>query len=149
MSENIHIEIKEIREKYDLSLGQFGSLVGAPAISVKRWEEGIKPQERFFYQTILVIGLMGDSTEIFYDLGRQGIVLNKDHWDGFAGLITGAEKSISTAMELGFEKPKVDAAVVSGIKGLLRLIAAAFTSDNPLGTKASSSFETRIAGFLK
>ena len=149
MINDIHEQIKEIRQRYDISLGQFGSLVGAPAISVKRWEEGIKPQERFFYQTILVIGLIKDSTEVFFDLGRQGIILDKNDWDGFAGLIKGSKDAVLISDKLGFPKPKVNNALVSGIKGLLRLIARSFTSDNSFGLKASSSFETQIAGFLK
>ncbi|PIE74564.1 MAG: hypothetical protein CSA18_04245 [Deltaproteobacteria bacterium] len=149
MDKPINTMIIEIRDKYGLSLAQFGSLVGAPAISVKRWEEGMKPQDRFFYQTMLVIGLITDNTEIFYDLGRHGIILDKNHWDCFANLITISEKAIETSQKLGFAKPKVNDAVVSGIKGLLALIARTFTSKNYPGLKASSSFETKIAEFLR
>lgn len=148
MLEHVHNEIKKVRERFGLSLAQFGSLVGAPAITVKRWEEGRSPQRRFLFQTVLVLGLIEDHQAVYFDLGRQGIILNKKHWDGFAGLVTSARDSIETAKELGFATPKVDGTLVSGIMGLLSLIATAFAAKNEIGARASSSFATRIAEFL-
>ena len=90
-------EISGIRARYGLSLAQFGSLVGAPATSVKRWEAGVDPREQFFFQLYLVVGLIKGPDEVFYDLGRQGILLDKAQWDVFATLIKGADRSIDVA----------------------------------------------------
>ena len=141
-------EIKQIRKRFGLSLAQFGSLVGAPAITVKRWEEGRSPQKRFVFQTILVLGLIDDAQAVYFDLGRQGIKLSKEHWDSFSGLVTSAQKSIDTAKELGFAPPKVDDTLVSGVMGLLSLISTAFAAENNIGARMSSSIATRIAEFL-
>lgn len=149
MRAQLDTEIKKIRKRFNLSLAQFGSLVGAPAVSVKRWEQGVKPQERFVFQTILVLGLINDPDEIFYDLGRQGIVLNEKYWESFASLVKGSEQSIVTAKEVDLPKPDVDGALVAGISGLLGLIASAFATDKMPGAKARFSFATRIAEFLK
>ena len=142
-------EIKKIRGRFKLSLAQFGSLVGAPAISVKRWEQGVKPRERFIFQIVLVLGLINDPDEVYYDLGRQGIVLEKKHWEGFASLVKAAKKSLVAAKEADLPGPNVDGALVAGIFGLLSLIATAFAAKNMLGAKACSAFATRIAQFLK
>ena len=149
MLEQFDQEIKKVRNRFKLSLAQFGSLVGAPAITVKRWEQGVKPQERFVFQTVLVLGLINDPDEIFFDLGRQGIVLDKKHWEGFAGLVKAAQKSLVTAKETNLPEPDVDGTLVAGVSGLLSLIATAFAAKNTLGAKASTSFATRIAQFLK
>ncbi|MCD4718534.1 MAG: helix-turn-helix transcriptional regulator [Desulfobacula sp.] len=149
MLEQFGREIKKERERFKLSLAQFGSLVGAPAVSVKRWEQGVKPQERFVFQIVLVLGLINDPDEIFFDLGRQGIVLDEKHWEGFASLVKAAKKSLAAAKETGLPEPDVAGALVAGIFGLLSLIATAFATKNMLGAKACSSFATRIAQFLK
>ena len=149
MFEALNIEIKKIRKRFGLSLAQFGSMLDAPAITVKRWEQGRKPQDRFLFQTILILGLINDCEGVYYDLGRQGVVLDKKHWDGFAALVIGAKNSIETASEVGLPEPRVDGALVSGVMGLLGLIATAFAAKNELGAKAGSSFATRIAAFLK
>ena len=149
MLEQFDQKIKKVRERFKLSLAQFGSLVGAPAITVKRWEEGVKPQERFVFQTILVLGLINDPDEVFFDLGRQGILLDEKHWEGFASLVKAAQKSLVAAQETNLPEPDVDGALVAGIYGLLSLIATAFAAKDMLGAKASSSFATRIAQFLK
>lgn len=149
MIKHFDIEIKKLREQFGLSLAQFGSMVGAPAITVKRWEEGRKPQKRFLFQTVLVLGLINDCRGVYYDLGRQGVILESKHWEGFENLIKGAKKSIETAREVGLPEPKVDGALVSGVMGLLGLIATSFAAKNELGVKASTRFATGIAEFLK
>lgn len=149
MQDQLSQEIIETRKRFNLSLAQFGSFVGAPAVSVKRWEQGVKPQERFIFQIILVLGLINDPNEIFFDLGRQGIMLNKNHWEGFAGLVKAAKRSLLTAEETDLPLPDVGGTLVAGISGLLSLIASAFAAKNKLGTKARTSFATRVAQFLK
>ena len=130
-------------------MAQFGSMTGAPATSVKRWEENVKPQERFFFQIILVLGLVKNSDEIFFDLGRQGIKLNKKHWDGFANLVKGATNSLDIAKEAGFPEPEINTALVSGIKGMLALIAGAFAAKNSLGNRLYPALAEKIANLLK
>ena len=142
-------EIAAIRKRYGLSLAQFGSLVGAPATSVKRWEAGVDPREQFFFQLYLVVGLIRDPEEIFYDLGRQGIVLDKSRWDVFAGLVQSADRSIDVASEIGLDSPEVGQALVTGVRGLLTLIAGSFAAKNKLGERVSAALATRIATLLK
>ncbi|MCD6185693.1 MAG: hypothetical protein J7K84_07885 [Deltaproteobacteria bacterium] len=142
-------EIRLVREKYRLSMAQFGTMVGAPATSVKRWEEDVKPQERFFFQIILVLGLIENPDEIFFDLGRQGIKLNKKHWDGFANLVKGASNSLAVAKEAGLPEPEINSALVSGINGLLALITGAFAAKNSLGTRIYPALASKIANLLK
>ena len=142
-------EIAAIRSRYGLSLAQFGSLVGAPATSVKRWEEGVAPREPHFFQLYLVVGLIKDPDEVFYDLGRQGIVLNEAHWEVFATLVKSADRSIAVAPEIGLEAPDVGQTLVTGVRGLLTLIAGAFAAKNALGEKVCASLATRIATLLK
>ena len=149
MITNLHKEIKRVRKKYRLSMAQFGSMTGAPATSVKRWEENVKPQERFFFQIILVLGLVKNSDEIFFDLGRQGIQLNKKHWDGFANLVKGATNSLDIAKEAGLPEPEINTALVSGIKGMLALIAGAFAAKNSLGNRLYPALAEKIANLLK
>ena len=149
MVDNLSKKIKQIREKYQLSMAQFGSMVGAPATSVKRWEEDVKPQERFFFQIILVLGLIENPDEIFFDLGRQGIKLNKKHWDGFANLVKNVNNSLDIAKEAGLPEPEIDTALVSGIMGLLALIAGAFAVKNLLGNRLYPVLATKIANLLK
>ncbi len=149
MVDNLSKKIKQIREKYQLSMAQFGSMVGAPATSVKRWEEDVKPQERFFFQIILVLGLIENPDEIFFDLGRQGIKLNKKHWDGFANLVKNVNNSLDIAKEAGLPEPDIDTALVSGIMGLLALIAGAFAVKNLLGNRLYPVLATKIANLLK
>ncbi|WP_419657294.1 uncharacterized protein Dvar_64290 [Desulfosarcina variabilis str. Montpellier] len=142
-------EIAAIRTRYGLSLAQFGSMVGAPATSVKRWEAGVDPREQFFFQLYLVVGLIKDPDEIFYDLGRQGIQLTKAQWDVFASLIKTADRSIDVASEIGLDSPEVGQALVTGVRGLLTLIAGSFAAKNELGGKVCASLATRIATLLK
>ncbi len=142
-------EIAAMRTRYGLSLAQFGSLVGAPATSVKRWEAGVGPREPFFFQLYLVLGLIKNPDEIFYDLGRQGVSLKKSQWDVFAGLVKGADRSIEVADEIGLDSPEVGQTLITGIRGLLTLIAGSFAAKNALGEKVSASLATRIATFLK
>jgi transcriptional regulator with XRE-family HTH domain len=142
-------EIAAIRTRYGLSLAQFGSLVGAPATSVKRWEAGVDPREQFFFQLSPVLGLIKNPDEIFYDLGRQGVQLNPSQWDVFAGLVKGADRSIDVAGEIGLDSPEVGQTLVTGVRGLLTLIAGSFAAKNSLGEKISASLATRIATFLK
>jgi len=142
-------QISALRRRYGLSLAQMGSLVGAPAISVKRWEQGASPREPFAFQLHLVRGLIESPNDVFYDLARQGIQLNKDHWDGFAHLVEAVDGCIHVAKEAGFESPNVSEALVSGVKGLLRLIARSFAAGDELGEKASMILSTRIASILK
>jgi transcriptional regulator with XRE-family HTH domain len=142
-------EIAAIRARYGLSLAQFGSLVGAPATSVKRWEAGVDPREQFFFQLYLVVGLIKNPDEVFYDLGRQGILLEKAQWDVFAALVKGADRSIDVSAEIGLDSPEVGQALVTGIRGLLTLIAGSFAAKNALGEKVSASLATRIATLLK
>jgi hypothetical protein len=142
-------EIAAIRARYGLSLAQFGSLVGAPATSVKRWEEGVAPRESFFFQLYLVVGLIKDPDEVFFDLGRQGIGLNESHWDVFATLVKSADRSIAVASEIGLDGPEVGQTLVTGVRGLLTLIAGAFAAKNELGEKVCASLATRIATLLK
>ena len=149
MVDNLSKKIKQIRERYQLSMAQFGSMVGAPATSVKRWEEDVKPQERFFFQIILVLGLIENPDEIFFDLGRQGIKLNKKHWDGFANLVKNVNNSLDIAKEAGLPEPEIDTALVSGIMGLLALIAGAFAVKNLLGNRLYPVLATKIANLLK
>ncbi|MBL0717500.1 MAG: hypothetical protein JJV89_05575 [Desulfosarcina sp.] len=149
MITNLHKEIRRVRKKYRLSMAQFGSMTGAPATSVKRWEENVKPQERFFFQIILVLGLVKNSDEIFFDLGRQGIQLNKKHWDGFANLVKGATNSLDVAKEAGLPEPEINTALVSGIKGMLALIAGAFAAKNSLGNRLYPALAEKIANLLK
>ncbi len=149
MVDNLSKKIRQIRERYQLSMAQFGSMVGAPATSVKRWEEDVKPQERFFFQIILVLGLIENSDEIFFDLGRQGIKLNKKHWDGFANLVKDVSNSLDIAKEAELPEPEIDTALISGIKGLLALIAGAFAVKNLLGNRLYPVLATKIANLLK
>ncbi|MEA2061686.1 MAG: hypothetical protein U9P10_14515 [Thermodesulfobacteriota bacterium] len=149
MLEQFDKKISDVRKRFNLSLAQFGSLAGAPAVTVKRWESGVKPQQHFMFQVILVLGLIDDPDEVFYDLGRQGILIDKKHWEGFAGLVKATQISIDTAAEINLPFPDVGSALVAGISGLLSLIAAAFAAKNKLGEKASSFFATRTAQFLK
>ena len=149
MVNNLSEEIRRVRDKYQLSMAQFGIMVGAPATSVKRWEEDVRPQERFFFQIILVLGLIENPDEIFFDLGRQGIQLNKKHWDGFANLVKGAKNSLDVAKEAGFPEPEIDSALVSGIQGLLALITGAFVAKNPLGARIYPVLAAKIANLLK
>ena len=149
MNITLNPEIAAIRLRYGLSLAQFGSLVGAPAASVKRWEEGVAPREQFFFQLYLVIGLIKNPDDVFFDLGRQGIQLDKTRWEVFAGLVKGADRSIELAGEIGLESPEVAQTLVTGVRGLLTLIAGAFAAKNPLGNKMSANLATRIATFLK
>ncbi|MEA2059673.1 MAG: helix-turn-helix domain-containing protein [Thermodesulfobacteriota bacterium] len=142
-------KIAAVRKRFNLSLAQFGSLVGVSAVTVKRWENGVKPQKHFLFQTVLVLGLINDPDEVFFDLGRQGILIDEKHWEGFASLIKAAQKSIDTAEETNLPAPDVGNALVAGVSGLLSLIASAFAAKNKLGEKASASFATRIAQFLK
>jgi transcriptional regulator with XRE-family HTH domain len=149
MKTELFTQIASIRAHYGLSLAQFGSLVGAPATSVKRWEQGVDPREQFFFQLYLVIGLIEDPDEIYFDLGRQGIHLNQSHWQVFADLVKGAGRSIDVAAEIGLESPDVGQALVTGVRGLLTLIAGAFAAKTALGEKVSASLATRIATYLK
>ncbi len=149
METKLDAQISDIRMRYGLSLAQFGSLVGAPATSIKRWEEGVAPREQFFFQLHLVIGLIQSPDEIFFDLARQGVDLNKAHWDIFASLIKGAGQSIEVAGEIGLDSPEVGQTLVTGVRGLLTLIAGSFAARNALGEKLCSSLATRIAAFLK
>jgi transcriptional regulator with XRE-family HTH domain len=149
MQIELNKEIAAIRARYGLSLAQFGSLVGAPATSVKRWEAGVDPREQFFFQLYLVLGLIKNPDEIFYDLGRQGVQLNKSQWDVFAGLVKGADRSIDLAGDIGLDSPSVGQTLVTGVRGLLALIAGSFAAKNSLGEKISASLATRIATFLK
>jgi transcriptional regulator with XRE-family HTH domain len=142
-------EIAAIRSRYGLSLAQFGSLVGAPAPSVKRWEEGVAPRDSFLFQLYLVIGLIRHPDDVFFDLGRQGIRLDKSRWDVFAALVKGADRSIDLANEIGLERPDVAQTLVTGVRGLLTLIAGAFAAKNALGEKLCASLATRIATSLK
>lgn len=145
----LDVEITKIRSRYGLSLAQFGSLVGAPAISVKRWEEGVDPREQFFFQLYLVAGLIRNPDEVFFDLGRQGIQLEKAHWNVFSDLIKAADRSLDVADEIGLESPEVGQTLVTGVRGLLALIAGAFAAKTPLGEKVSAAMATRIAMLLK
>jgi len=142
-------EIKETRKKYRLSLAQFGAMVGAPATSIKRWEEEVTPQERFVFQIVLVLGLIKNPDEIFFDLGRQGVKFNKKHWDGFANLIKSANVGLNAAKEAHLPEPEIAGALVSGIKGLLALITGSFVAKNPLGARVYPELATRIANLLK
>jgi hypothetical protein len=142
-------EINRVLWTYGLSLAQFGAMVGAPAPSVKRWREGVQPQERYLFQIILVLGLIKNAESVFFDLGRQGLKPQPTHWESFAMLIEGAKKSMAAAEEAGLPTPDVSAAIVSGVKGLLALIAGAFTSKHPLGGRIKSELATRIGNFLK
>lgn len=141
--------IPAIRKRYGLSLAQFGSLVGAPAPSVKRWEEGVDPRESFFFQLYLVVGLISDPDEVFFDLGRQGVRLNKNHWDVFAALVKGADRSIDVAKEIGLDTPEVSQTLVTGVRGLLTLIAGSFAVKKALGGRVCETLATRIATLLK
>jgi transcriptional regulator with XRE-family HTH domain len=149
MQTSLGKQIAAIRTRYNLSLAQFGSLVGAPATSVKRWEEGVEPRERFFFQLYLVLGLINDPDEVFFDLGRQGILLNQDHWKAFADLVKGADRSIEVSGEIGLDSPEVGPALITGVRGLLTLIAGTFAAKNALGEKFCASLATRIATLLK
>lgn len=149
MEVELRREIAVIRARYGLSLAQFGSLVGAPATSVKRWEEGVAPREPFFFQLYLVVGLIKDPDEVFYDLGRQGIGLNEAHWNVFATLVKAADRSIDVAGEIGLEAPEVGQSLVTGVRGLLTLIAGSFAAKNALGEKICGALATRIATLLK
>jgi len=141
-------EIAAIRRRYGLSLAQFGSLVGAPATSVKRWEEGVAPRESVLFQLYLVIGLIRHPDDVYFDLGRQGIGLDKTRWDVFAALVKGADRGIELAGEIGLEAPDLAQTLVTGVRGLLALIAGAFAAKNALGDKVCASLATRIATFL-
>jgi hypothetical protein len=149
MQIELNKEIVAVRNRFGLSLAQFGSLVGAPATSVKRWEAGVDPREQSFFQLYLVLGLIKNPDEIFYDLGRQGVQLKKSRWDVFAGLIKGADRSIDVAGEIGLDSPEVAQTLVTGVRGLLTLIAGSFAAKNSLGEKIGASLATRIATFLK
>jgi hypothetical protein len=142
-------EILHIRNRYGLSLAQFGSLVGAPATSVKRWEEGVEPREQFFFQLYLVVGLVKNPDEVFFDLGRHGVRINPSHWDVFAGLIRGADRSIDVADEIGLDTPAVADTLTTGVRGLLTLIAQSFAAKNAMGEKIAATLATRIATLLK
>ncbi len=142
-------EMTQLKTDYNLSLAQFGAMVGASAVSVKRWMEGVKPQEPYAFQIVLVLGLINDPEEVYYDLGRQGIEIQKTDWDGFAGLIDSAKRSIAVAAELGLPAPEINMAMVSGVKGLLSLIALKLAAGNPIGARFTSSLTTRVADFLK
>lgn len=142
-------QISAIRTRFGLSLAQFGTLVGVPATTVKRWEEGIAPRERFFFQLYLIVGLINNPDEVFYDLGRQGITINADHWEVFTNLVKGADRSIDLAGEIGLDSPEVAQTLVTGIRGLLTLIAGPFAAKSALGEKVSASLATRIATLLK
>jgi transcriptional regulator with XRE-family HTH domain len=141
-------EIAAVRNRYGLSLAQFGSLVGAPATSVKRWEAGVDPREQFFFQLYLVVGLVKDPDEVYYDLGRQGIPLNKEQWDVFATLVKAADRSIDVASEIGLDSPEVGQTLVTGVRGLLTLIAGSFAAKNRLGEKVGAALSTRVATLL-
>jgi transcriptional regulator with XRE-family HTH domain len=149
MKRELGPQIAAIRARYGLSLAQFGSLVGAPATSVKRWEAGVEPREQFFFQLYLVVGLIHDPDEVFYDLGRQGILPDKDHWKVFAALVKGADRSIDAAREIGLDSPEVGQTLVTGVRGLLTLIAGSFAAKNALGEKFCASLANRIATLLK
>ena len=140
--------IKSLREKYNLSLAQFGTMVGAPATSVKRWEEGLKPNERFVAQIILVAGLINVPDSIYYDLGRQGLNINKKHWDSFSSLIKSTKESLEIATELGVKSFEISSAVVSGVKGLLALITKALVPQKNITTNVSSLILKNIGGIL-
>jgi transcriptional regulator with XRE-family HTH domain len=142
-------EIAAIRTRYGLSLAQFGSLAGAPATSVKRWESGVDPREQFFFQLYLVVGLIKNPDEVFYDLERQGIHINKDQWDAFATLVKASDRGIDVASEIGLDSPELGQTLVTGVRGLLTLIAGAFAAKNRLGEKVSTALATRIATLLK
>jgi hypothetical protein len=138
-----------VRERFGLSLAQMGSLVGAPATSVKRWEQGVDPREPVFFQLYLVLGLIRNPDDVFFDLGRQGVQLDKNHWDVFADLVKGADRSIDVAREIGLDAPEVAQTLITGIRGLLTLIAGSFAAKNALGDKMCATLATRIATFLK
>lgn len=149
MNDKLCDMIPAIRKRYGLSLSQFGSLVGAPATSVKRWEEGVDPREPVFFQLYLIAGLITNPDEVFFDLGRQGIRLDKNHWDVFAALVKGADRSIDVAGEIGLDRPDVAQTLVTGVRGLLTLIAGHFATKNPLGGRVCEALATRIATLLK
>ena len=79
---------------------------------------------------------------------REG-ELNKGQWDVFAALVRNAERSLEVAREIGLESPDVDQTLVTGIRGLLTLIAGAFAAKTALGEKVSATLATRIATLLK
>ena len=149
MTNQLCDEIAGIRNRYGLSLAQFGSLVGAPATSVKRWEEGVEPREQFFFQLYLVVGLVKNPDEVFFDLGRHGIKIHQSHWDVFAGLVRGADRSIDVANEIGLDTPAVADTLTTGVRGLLTIIAQSFAAKNAMGEKIAASLATRIAALLK
>ena len=146
-------EIKEVMDKYGLSLAQFGSMVGAPATSVKRWREGVQPQKRYLYQITLVLGLIRDPYDVFFDLKRAGQVPNNNtiekYWDVFASLIKGIQESYTAAIEYGLPKPEVGSALVSGVQGLLSLIASEYTSRDQFKIKAFQILASKIGSLLK
>jgi transcriptional regulator with XRE-family HTH domain len=127
-------KIQAARQKYQLSLSQFGKLVGVPGSTVMRWEEGVEPRDANRLQIVLVINLLLDPEMVYSELGRQGIRIDKKHWDSFAALIKGIEDSNTVSAEAKIALPENKGfTIVRAVSGLMLLIAQHYLPRIPLG----------------
>jgi DNA-binding XRE family transcriptional regulator len=127
-------KIKAARQKNQLSLSQFGKLVGVPGSTIKRWEEGVEPRDAHRSQIVLVISLLLDPEMVYSELGRQGIRIDKKQWDSFAALIKGMEDSNTVSAEAKITLPGDNGfTIVRAVSGLMLLIAKHYLPRIPLG----------------
>lgn len=117
--------LKAFRRTYALSLGQVGQVIGVPASTIKRWEEGVAPRSEHFILAALTIGLAANPQAVLQDLQLQGLELELNHWQAFAGVINGARAALDLPRGLGVDRPKMGAAITGGLKGLMTLISLA------------------------
>ena len=125
-------------------------MTDSPATSVKRWEEGVSPQKVHLNKIVLVLGLGRDPDSIYYQLGRDGISIEKKHWDAFSGLIKSANNSIMTTKVKNLPNDTIDGitgAIVAGTNGLLALIAKALFEQKS-NIKTYKKLKTIIASIL-
>ena len=117
--------LREFRRNGGLSLGQVGQVVGVPASTVKRWEEGVAPRSEHFILAALTIGLAANPRAVLQDLQLQGLEIQLGHWQAFAGVVDGARAALELPDGLGVDRPKMAAALAGGLKGLMTLISLA------------------------
>ena len=126
--------IKSVRKKYHLSLSEFGKLVGVPASTIKRWEEGMEPRKSHEQQISFIVSLISNPDMVYAELARHGYKIDKGSWDSFTSLMKAIEDTAAAAAD---EKivisGKVGSTVVIAVSGLLALIAKAYLPRMALG----------------
>lgn len=130
--------LNAFRQAYSLSLGQVGQVVGVPASTVKRWEEGVRPRDEHFILAALTIGLADSPRAVLRDLQLQGVEPDVEQWSAFAAIVDGVRAVLGRPDAPGVDRAKMAAAMSGGLKGLMTLITLALMDRIRQGGPATS-----------